>query len=345
MKVIVLNNGVPFVRGGAEHLADSLVDQLTARGHEAELVRLPLRWHSPAAVADSMAAAAAVRMPEADRVIALKFPAYLVPHENKVVWLLHQFRQVYDLWDTPLQDLPNTAETHELRQAIIASDTRALRSARGLYCNSSVTADRLDRFNGLQATVLHPPHGDATVFRNDGFGDYVLAIGRVTASKRQHLLVQAMAHAPANVRLVVAGQPETPHDGELVRRLVEELGLADRVELILRYISDEEKVELLAGARAVAYLPHDEDSYGYVTVEGMLSGKPVITTDDSGGILQLVRDQATGLVTPAAPEALAIAMARLCADEKLSAEMGRAGRELVRELDLSWDSVLEKLLS
>jgi glycosyltransferase involved in cell wall biosynthesis len=345
VKVVVLNNGVPFVRGGAEHLADSLVEQLLVRGHEAELVRLPLRWHSPEAVADSMAAAAAVRMPEADRVIALKFPAYLVPHENKVVWLLHQFRQVYDLWDTPLQDLPNTPETHELRRAIIASDTRALRSARGLYCNSSVTADRLQRYNGLTATVLHPPHGDEAAFEHREYGNYVLAIGRVTASKRQHLLVQAMAHAPAGVRLVIAGAPETPHDGEVVQRLVDELGVADRVELILRFITDEEKVDLLSRARAVAYLPHDEDSYGYVTVEGMLSEKPVITTDDSGGILQLVRDEATGLVTPPQPEALGVAMGRLCADEKLAATLGRAGHALVGELNLSWDSVLETLLS
>lgn len=345
MKVVVLNNGVPFVRGGAEHLADSLVHELRVRGHQAELVRLPLRWHSAEAVADSMAAAAAVRMPEADRVIALKFPAYLVPHDNKVVWLLHQFRQVYDLWGTPWQDLPSTPETHELRQAIQASDTKALAATRGLYCNSSVTADRLERYNGLRARILLPPHGDSTSFRHERYGDYVLAIGRVTASKRQHLLVQAMAHAAPHVRLVVAGQPETVQDAEAIEKLVAEHGLEDRVRLELRFITDEEKVDLLANARAVAYLPLDEDSYGYVTVEGMLSRKPVLTTHDAGGVLQLVRDGSTGLVSDATPEALADAMNRLCSDERLAAGMGNAGQSLVEELDLSWDSVVETLLS
>jgi glycosyltransferase involved in cell wall biosynthesis len=345
VKVVVLNNGVPFVRGGAEHLADSLAHELTVRGHQAQVVRLPLRWHSPEAVADSMVAAAAVRMPETDRVIALKFPAYLVPHDNKVVWLLHQFRQVYDLWGTPLQDLPDTPETQELRRAIQVSDTRALGSVRGLYCNSAVTADRLQRFNGLQAQILLPPHGDAATFRDDGVGDYVLAIGRVTASKRQHLLVQAMAYAGRDVRLLIAGQPETPEDGELIQRLVVEHGLEDRVRLDLRFISDEEKVELLANARAVAYLPHDEDSYGYVTVEAMLSRKPVITTHDSGGVLQLVRDQATGLVVEPTPESLGAAMTRISSEARTAAEMGAAGHSMVDELDLGWDSVVETLLS
>lgn len=345
MRVVVLNNGAPFLRGGAEHLADSLVHELVARGHEAQLVRLPLRWHSPEAVADSMAAAAAVQIPEADRVIALKFPAYLVPHENKVVWLLHQFRQVYDLWGTPLQDLPPTPETHEVREAIHLSDTRSLRSTRGLYCNSAVTADRLLRYNGLHARVLLPPHGDSTMFRNDGYGDYILAIGRVTASKRQHLLVQAMAHTSEHVRLVVAGPPETGHDAEVIERLVAEQGLENRVRLDLRFISDQEKVDLLAGARGVAYLPHDEDSYGYVTVEAMLSRKPVITTHDAGGVLQLVQDQVTGYVTEATPESLAASMESLCANTRLALGMGDAGHTLVEQLDLSWDWVLENLLS
>jgi glycosyltransferase involved in cell wall biosynthesis len=345
MKVLVLNNGVPFIRGGAEHLADSLVRELQVRGHEAQLVRLPLRWHTPEAVADSMAAAAAVQLPSADRVIALKFPAYLVPHHTKVVWLLHQFRQVYDLWGTPLQGLPASPETLELRQAILTSDTATLGSVRGLYCNSTVTADRLEKFNGLRAKVLLPPHGNSLAFRTDDYGDYILAVGRITASKRQHLLVEAMAHTSGRVRLVVAGQPETAGDQEALERLVVEHGLQDRVSLVLRFISDAEKVDLLAGARGVAYLPHDEDSYGYVTVEAMLSRKPVVTTHDAGGVLHLVTHEATGLVADPVPESLAASMERLSTDRELAVSLGESGRSVVDDLDLSWDSVLETLLS
>ncbi len=37
-----------------------------------------------------------------DLVIATKFPSYAVRHPNKVVWLLHQFRQAYELDGTDL---------------------------------------------------------------------------------------------------------------------------------------------------------------------------------------------------------------------------------------------------
>ena len=31
-----------------------------------------------------------------DAVIATRFPSYAVRHDNKVVWLIHQYRQVYE---------------------------------------------------------------------------------------------------------------------------------------------------------------------------------------------------------------------------------------------------------
>ena len=96
MKLLVVNNAAPFVRGGAELLADRLVVELRVAGHEAELVRLPLGT-TPDSVLDGLIAAATLEAVNVDRVIGLKFPAYLLPHDDVVIWLVHQFRQVYDL--------------------------------------------------------------------------------------------------------------------------------------------------------------------------------------------------------------------------------------------------------
>ena len=130
MKVAVLNTSVPFIRGGAEHLADRLVGELAAGGHDVELVKVPLRWATPDEVADSMFAAASLRIPSADRVIVLKFPAYLLPHPNKVVWLLHQFRQVYDLRGTEWQDFASDDDYARLARAIRRADHVAFSEAR-----------------------------------------------------------------------------------------------------------------------------------------------------------------------------------------------------------------------
>ena len=122
MKVAVLNNCVPFMQGGAEHLAEALTAKLSEYGHQALLIRLPFRWEPPTKILDHMLACRLMRLPNVDRAIALKFPAYCVPHPNKVLWLLHQFRQAYDLWGTQYQCLPDSADGRQIRGAIVCGD-------------------------------------------------------------------------------------------------------------------------------------------------------------------------------------------------------------------------------
>ncbi|MBW0255532.1 glycosyltransferase family 4 protein [Cellulomonas sp. PS-H5] len=344
MRVLVATNGVPFIRGGAELLADALVRELNARGHQAEQLRIPLRWEDPAEVADVMLYARTVDLRDVDRVIALKFPAYLIPHPAVTVWLLHQFRQVYDLWGTPWG--PDVADPRwqGLRHAIEHADTTALRRARRVFTNDTVTRDRLSRFNGVDATVLHPPLPDEGQIVGGPAGDYVLCLGRVATGKRPLLAVEAMARTRSDVRLVVAGQPESEETADALRAAVERHGLEDRVELRLRFLETAEKRELLAGALGVAYFPIDEDSFGYVTAEAMTASKPVVTVTDSGGILNLVRDGETGLVVDPAPEQVAGAFDRLAEDRPRSEGMGRAALGAVAELNLSWEHVIKELL-
>src|SRR6185369_16591872 len=101
MKVAILNNCIPFVKGGAEHLAEALRMKLIEHGHEAALIRIPFQWNPAERIVEHLLACRLIKLSGVDRVIGLKFPAYHVPHDNKVLWLLHQFRQAYDLWGTP----------------------------------------------------------------------------------------------------------------------------------------------------------------------------------------------------------------------------------------------------
>lgn len=345
MKVAVVNTAVPFLRGGAEILVDGLARALIEAGHEVAEVKVPLRWSSASVVAQSMLAATLVPIPQADVVIPLKFPAYLVDHPHKTIWLLHQFRQVYDFWGTPFQGLPDDEETAQLRAAIRSADLNAIGGARAVFTNSAVTAGRLDQYNGLKAEVLLPPVIEPEQYADAGQGDYVFAAGRINATKRQELLLHALALTTSDVRLVIAGQPESEEELRRMTEFIESHALEGRVQLIPRFITDAEKRDLMGGALAVAYLPVDEDSYGYVTAEAMLSSKPVLTTADSGGVHELVEHEVTGLVAHPDPEGLATAMDLLYRNRPAARDMGVRARKRVVDLDLSWDNVLRRLLA
>src|SRR3981189_3359831 len=107
MRIAVAAPQVPFVRGGAELMAEDLVAALRDRGHETELVTLPFKWYPGTRVLDQAFLWRPLDLTEScggpiDRVIATKFPAYAVRHPNKVAWVLHQFRQAYDYDRTEL---------------------------------------------------------------------------------------------------------------------------------------------------------------------------------------------------------------------------------------------------
>src|SRR5688572_31994330 len=96
-----------------------------------------------------------------------------------------------------------------------------------------------------------------------------------------------------------------------------------------------------AHAIAVIYPPTDED-YGYVTLEAMLSSKPVITCADSGGPLEFVVNEKTGLITEPSAKALASALDMIWDDREQARLWGEAGRTHYESFDITWDNVVRK---
>jgi glycosyltransferase involved in cell wall biosynthesis len=344
MKVLVLINSVPFVRGGAEELFDHLVSNLKAAGVEAEGFRIPFSWNPPERIIDEMFIARQTRLHNVDRLIALKFPVYLVPWPDKTIWLLHQFRQAYDLLESGQSNIPSDDRGAEIVKAVRTADNLAFSESRKIFTNSPTTASRLLRYNGVDSTVLRPPLNDPELFFETESEGYIIATGRVNAGKRQHLLVEALKYAPG-VSLVVAGPPDNEEDAHRLVAIAEKEGVADRVSFELRRLPREELAGLVNKALAVAYLPFDEDSLGYCTMEALQASKPVITAMDSGGVLDIVRHGETGLVSKANPEELAAAMSSLLAAPAWARQLGRAGRQAMEGAKLSWGWTIEKLVS
>lgn len=344
MKVLVLSTKIPFIHGEAEELFNHLVKNLRLAGVEAEGFWLPFTWEPAERLLDEMLVAASMRLSNVDRVVALKFPAYLVPSDNKVLWLLHQYRQAYDLLDAGQSNIPGDARGQQIVEAIRAADEAAFRGARHVYTNAPTTANRLMRYNSIPSTVLRPPLNDPELFGSDELGDYIVATGRVNAAKRQHLLIDALRHAPG-VRLVIAGPPDTADGANCLRRLAERAGVSDRVTLDLRFLPRADLARLVNGSRAVAHLPFDEDSLGYCTMEAFQAGKPVLTVTDAGGVLDIVANGVTGLVVEPEPEALGTAIAKLGASKELCSRLGRAGAAALADQKLTWQATVERLLA
>jgi glycosyltransferase involved in cell wall biosynthesis len=341
-RILICATQVPFVRGGAELLVEGLRDALRERGHSVDVVALPFQWHPSERITESALAwrmldISQVNGQPIDLVIATKFPSYLVRHPNKVLWLVHQHRQAYDWYGTPMSDLSGTPEHRAVREQIFRMDERGIGECRARYTISANVSGRLRRFNGIASTPLYPPSRYAAQLYAGPYGDYVLATARLDRAKRLDLFLHALAYTQTPVQAVIAGNGP---DRERLEGVIAQLSLGNRVRM-LGFVPDAELIKLYAGARAVYYAPLDED-YGFATVEAFGAARPVITTDDSGGVLEFVRDGVNGLVTPPDPQAIARSLDALSADAALAEQFGRAGQPLAH--DITWDKVCAALV-
>jgi glycosyltransferase involved in cell wall biosynthesis/SAM-dependent methyltransferase len=347
MRIGIATVQVPFIQGGAERHADSLCTALRAHGHEATEIRLPFKWYPPRALVDHVLAAKLIDVSESngtpiDLLIGLKFPAWLLRHPNKVFWILHQHRQAYDLWELGLSELLVEPDGLAVREFIRGEDQIAFESSAGrLFTNSVNVSKRLVKHLGIVSKPLYHPPPYATLLRADGFSDYIFVPSRVCDSKRQKLIVESLAHTQSHIRVVFAGPPDVPGYDCHLNDLAGRLGVADRVTW-LGAISDAEMATHYAKARGVAYAPIDED-YGYVTLEAMLSRRPVVTTTDSGGPLEFIRDRKEGLVVAPDARALAGAFDELADDVALAERLGAAGFQRYADMNISWSTVVETL--
>ncbi len=337
MRVAVCRPQVPFVYGGAEVVADQLADELRVRGHEVELVTIPFAW-AGAHVLDQALLWRLVDLSGNDAkpvelVIGTKFPSYGIRHPNKVVWLVHQFRQAYDFDRGEYGMFSESAPDRAVRLAVERFDRVALGEARRIFTISGNVADRLERYSGLDATVLPPPPQKLD-YHTDAYDGFVLSVNRLDRYKRIDLLIEA-AKADRALRLVIVG--EGPDRGRLE-------GLASdvngRIEFAGR-VDGERLADLYARCLAVYYAPVDED-YGMVPFEAFLSAKPVVTTVDAGGPLEVVHDGQTGLVVEPDAAGVARACAELVADPARARKLGEAGKALAERI--TWDACIDALL-
>jgi glycosyltransferase involved in cell wall biosynthesis len=341
-RILICAAQVPFVRGGAEYLVEGLRDALHEHGHTVDVVSLPFTWAPVDRIAHSALAWRLLDVSTADglpvdQVICTKFPSYMVRHPRKVVWLVHQYRQAYDWYGTPMSEFMGTDDYLSVHRAILRMDRQGLGEAQARYAISRNVSQRLATYNHIQSTPLYPPSRYTGRLYAGPYGDYILSSARLDRAKRLDLLLEALTHTGPHVRALFVG---TGADRARLEKLAARLGLGERARF-LGFVDDAELIELYAGARAVYYAPIDED-FGFATIEACGAARPVITTEDAGGVLEFVENGVNGYVLPPAAAPIAERLDALMADAALAERLGRAGQPRVH--DITWAQVVQALV-
>ena len=350
--ILILGVKVPFTSGGQEALVRTLQRELQNRGHLVELVEIPFQVLPKEQLLTQCAIWRSYDFKEfagqkVDLVIATKFPSYYANHPKKSLWLVHQHRAMYDLYGTRYSDFSDDPRDEQLRSMLHEGDTKVLAECTFISGISNNVTDRLKKFNGITAPALYPPLplGDR-YYNQPATEPYILSVGRICSIKRVDLILKALPMIHQFVKLKIVGTPDEPGIMSYLHSEIEKHHLSERVEFLGR-VSDEDLLSLYAKSTAVFYGPYNED-YGYVTLEAFASSKPVVTCTDSGGVLEFVVHDETGIVTDPTSDAVAKGVNRIVEDEVLRETLGGNSRALLEKLGLhthGWDQVVDGLLS
>lgn len=344
MKIALCSSFVPFINGGARNIVDWLQIILEEQGHQVEKIYLP-QIDMPDLLFQQMMAYRWIDLEAADRLICFRPQSHLIPHHHKILWFIHHIRVFYDLWNTSYRWFPDDLKHRGIRDTLYNVDNAGLREAKAIFTNSQVISDRLKTYNKIDSEVLYPPVFQPERFYCNKPNNELVYICRMEHHKRQHLLIEAMQYTKTPVQLRLSGVSGNADYFHNLSNRITELKLNERIFLDNRWISEEEKVEQLANCLAAAYIPLDEDSYGYPSIEASHAAKPILTTSDSGGVLELVQHGINGYIAEAEPRALAEAIDKLYLDRSKTMSMGKNAADRLVDLNISWEHVLRRLLA
>jgi glycosyltransferase involved in cell wall biosynthesis len=224
-----------------------------------------------------------------------------------------------------------------------------LKRAAAIHATSEIEAHHLESFGWSLPPIATIPHGvdDPPPAGRQGLSadvaaalagpPAVLAFGRISWEKGLDRLVAAMPLAPA-ARLIIAG-----NDGGQAAALAEQarqLGVADRVTILPRNISGDDKEALFAQA-ALSAMTSLSENFGMAAFEAMRRGLAVLTTADVG-MSEIVRQAEAGVIVDPTPQAIARGLETMLADEAARHAMGRRGCEMVIA-NYGWCLVAERM--
>lgn len=368
------------IKGGFELVIGRIVAMLEDAGHRVVVATVPGvdsgRTIRGVAVSDEHWARAGefftyasllerferINVADADLVITTQPGSWAVDHPRKLAVFYHHQRVAYDLEAPYIEAGLGDPEVHTSASELIRQlDTPHLGTISHFLVPSETVAGRLETFNNVDRSrmskFLAGPHhvaaGPSNVFSD------VLCVSRSEFTKRTELFAAAAFEGfGASARLVGTG-------GRLpfVRRYVADLmadvprepepwnapagtsqesrQVADGPVCISGWLDDAQVADAYRSAAVIVAPAHNED-YGLTLLEGMSYGKPVVVCSDGGGLVEMVDDGTTGVVTEPNPAAIAEAVRQLMSDLPATREMGSAALRSAERY--TWQRAASQLL-
>ncbi len=271
-------------------------------------------------------------------------PSHWIRNNNeRVMWHCHTpMRDIYDLYEFRMSMRNRLArQAYRLGIKVVRNmDQGVVKKIEMIVTNSKITLDRIEKYYGRNAIIVGTGV-DWRRFERDSDGKYFFYPSRYSPNKRQDYAIRAFQLFKKHIkgyRLVLCGitskDPFYYDYYKYIKLLAAQVGDVT----VLADTPDRKVVELYSRATAILFTSKNEDM-GLIPLEGMASGKPVISVNE-GGPMVSVKDGVTGFLVNS-EEGMAEHMQRIAKDKGLADRMGKKGLESAKR-DWSWDAFFRR---
>lgn len=229
----------------------------------------------------------------------------------------------------------------------------AIKQADAVMCNSSHTAARIKEIYNRDVHII--PSGQAVMsnikaaeqIKQVNDQKQILFVGRLVERKGVKYLIEAFSKIVNKVdaRLNIIGSgPEM----EMLQKLTQERGIEAKVNFLgmvsskdLDYYYRNADVFVLP---AVIDRKGDTEGLGVVLIEALTYKLPVIASS-VGGIVDIIKDNETGLLVPEKDiDALSNAILKLLSEADFAKQLAEKGYQYVNKM-FNWDSITDQIIN
>ena len=381
MKIAIISpSPVPFTIGGIENLSWGLCEAINQLpDHYCELIKLPSRELEFWDLIHNYYNFYHLDVSHFDRVICMKYPAWMVQHEHCIIYMAHCLRGLYDTYENqprPLEVEPGNSPVDSILQYMEEhARPETLEPFFQMLFSMEEKGEIPEKYLGFPGPLIRKivHYFDAFAFSH-GEKKQFYSISETVKNRWEYFPVDAkvqVAYPPTTIRersageyryLFVVSRLDRPKRLDMLIRAMhyvtsdiklyiggtgpmeselKQLAKGDSRIEFLGYVSDEEIGRWYADSMAIPYFPYDED-YGLITIEAMLHKKPVITTADAGGPTEFVVDQETGFITALGEREIAAKIDYLATHPEEARRMGEQAYKRVK--DINWEGLAKQLL-
>jgi hypothetical protein len=306
MNILIAGSVIGDYGTEESRLITAVATELEACGHRVDSFLLPFE-RDMLSVIEQCSAYQLLDVSSADLLITIGFPACMINHPNKRVYLFESLPAYNEYWDTEYGVL-SSPQYNRIRKTIFLIERQIIQSSKLILTNSKLLAqDYWDRHQYSCECYYFPLENEMLSLPSEfeSQDPFLIMETSLLPHQRFELAIEAMLLVEDIVLNVFVSRTQTTY-WDFASQLIKERGAEKRIRLFKGTIPQ----ELIENASGYLHVDFESRRIPAIARSLIEAGCPIIAPVDCGAMKELIVDSKRGKCTGGKPEEISSAISK-----------------------------------